>query len=292
MPSPSAPAKPPVELPPTRPVPAPQRPPASSRPSDTRASTAPLIQIEGLTRSVQEGEQTRIILHELTVSFARGEFVVIVGKSGSGKSTLLNLLGGIDLPTSGKIQINGLNLTERSEQERTLFRRKHIGFIFQFFNLVPTLTVLENLLLPLELLGKVGKAEEARARALLDAVGLADRGRTWPDRLSGGEQQRVAVARALVHDPLLVLADEPTGNLDADTGQQVLDLLDRLTRQLGKNLLMVTHSQEVVGLADRVFQMREGRLLARPDLGQLPTAGSSSDIPASAERLVPGEKRS
>lgn len=225
----------------------------------------PLIELLDLSKSIPEGNGERVILQRLNIRFLKGEFVVIVGKSGSGKSTLLNLISGIDLPTSGQIRMNGLELTRLSEHERTLFRRTHIGFIFQFFNLVPTLTVLENLLLPLELqstarYGKIGVKERTKAQDLLAAVGLADRGKTWPDRLSGGEQQRVAVARALIHDPMLVLADEPTGNLDADTGQQVLSLLDDLTRKLGKNLLMVTHSPEVVGMADRVFRMREGHL--------------------------------
>ena len=155
----------------------------------------------------------------------------------------------------------GQDITRLSEHDRTLFRREHIGFIFQFFNLVPTLTVFENLLLPLELNGRTGARDRDNALDLLRQVGLADRRNAYPDKLSGGEQQRIAVARALVHDPKLVLADEPTGNLDTETGQQVLDLLDELTRQAGKNLLMVTHSPDVVGLADRVFRMSEGHLL-------------------------------
>lgn len=238
---------------------------APSAANSISPEASPLIELLDLSKSIPEGNGERVILQRLNIRFLRGEFVVIVGKSGSGKSTLLNLISGIDLPTSGQIRMNGLELTRLSEHERTLFRRTHIGFIFQFFNLVPTLTVLENLLLPLELqstarYGKIGVKERTKALDLLAAVGLADRGKTWPDRLSGGEQQRVAVARALIHDPMLVLADEPTGNLDADTGQQVLSLLDDLTRKLGKNLLMVTHSPEVVGMADRVFRMREGHL--------------------------------
>jgi putative ABC transport system ATP-binding protein len=221
----------------------------------------PLIRLDRISKSFEEGGRERVVLHEVSAEFARGEFIVLIGKSGSGKSTLLNLVSAIDTPSSGDVWVAGQRLTQLSERERTLFRRKQIGFIFQFFNLVATLTVIENLLLPLELNSRGSAADRQRALDLLEQVGLADRRDAYPDRLSGGEQQRVAVARALVHDPQLVLADEPTGNLDADTGRQVLDLLDTLTRRAGKNLLMVTHSPDVVGLADRVFRIAEGRLL-------------------------------
>src|SRR5205807_1231529 len=194
-------------------------------------------------------------------TIGRGELVVLLGRSGSGKSTLLNLLAGIDLPSAGEVVIDGVPLSRLGERRRTLFRRDHIGFVFQFFNLIPTLTVEENLLLPLELKGKLGAADRRAALALLGEVGLADRAGSFPDRLSGGEQQRLAVARALVHDPLLVLADEPTGNLDLETGLQVLELLDRLTRRAGKTMVMVTHSPEVIGLADRVFRIESCRLV-------------------------------
>lgn len=220
----------------------------------------PLIRLERVSRAYEEAGRSRVVLYELSLSIARGELVVLVGKSGSGKSTLLNLLSGIDRPSSGEVWVAGRALGRMSERERTLFRRRDVGFVFQFFNLVPTLTVLENVLLPLELNGRTGPAARAHAEALLDAVGLLDRGASYPDRLSGGEQQRIAIARALVHDPALILADEPTGNLDAETGRQVLDLLDRLARQAGKTMIMVTHSAEVVGVADRVLRMREGRL--------------------------------
>lgn len=222
---------------------------------------SPLIILDRVSKSYAEAGRERVVLHEVSAEFARGEFIVLIGKSGSGKSTLLNLVSAIDTPTSGEIIVDGQALTRLDERARTLFRRRSIGFIFQFYNLVPTLTVLENLLLPLELNGRAGAREQAAALDLLAQVGLADRRDAYPDRLSGGEQQRVAVARALVHDPPLVLADEPTGNLDSDTGQQVLELLDTLTRRAGKNLLMVTHSPEVVGLADRVFRIVEGHLL-------------------------------
>lgn len=221
----------------------------------------PLIRLAQVSKAFTEGGRERLVLHQVSASFARGDMVVLLGKSGSGKSTLLNLVSGIDLPTSGDIWVAGRPLTRLSERERTLFRRRNVGFVFQFFNLVPTLTVLENVLLPLELNGYAGAPAHERAQAMLDAVGLADRGGSYPDRLSGGEQQRVAIARALVHDPALVLADEPTGNLDAETGQHILALLDRLTRQAGKTMIMVTHSPEVVGVADRVLRMREGHLI-------------------------------
>jgi putative ABC transport system ATP-binding protein len=226
----------------------------------------PLIRLERVSRAYEEAGRSRVVLHELSLSIARGELVVLVGKSGSGKSTLLNLVSGIDLPSGGEVWVAGRALGRMSERERTLFRRRDVGFVFQFFNLVPTLTVLENVLLPLELNGRTGPAARAHAEDLLGAVGLADRGASYPDRLSGGEQQRIAIARALVHDPALILADEPTGNLDAETGRQVLDLLDRLARQAGKTMIMVTHSAEVVGVADRVLRMREGRVIEEAPL--------------------------
>lgn len=220
----------------------------------------PVIAIDGLSKSFEEGGKTRTVLLDVNTSFEHGEFAVLLGKSGSGKSTLLNLLGGIDLPTTGQIHIAGIELTSLTETERTLFRREHIGFIFQFYNLLPTLTVSENILLPLELNGKSGHAARTRALDLLEHVGLADRRDSYPDLLSGGEQQRVAIARALAHEPLLILADEPTGNLDADTGIMILELLEKLTRQEGKNLIMATHSTDVISLADRVFRIDEGML--------------------------------
>jgi putative ABC transport system ATP-binding protein len=225
----------------------------------------PLIEIHDLSRSYIEGGHERAVLRGAAATIGRGELVVLLGRSGSGKSTLLNLLAGIDLPSSGEVVIDGMPLSRLGERARTLFRRDHIGFVFQFFNLIPTLTVEENVLLPLELKGKVRPAERQAALALLAEVGLADRAASFPDRLSGGEQQRLAVARALVHDPLLVLADEPTGNLDLETGLQVLELLDRLTRRAGKTMVMVTHSLEVVGLADRVFRIESCRLIERTE---------------------------
>jgi putative ABC transport system ATP-binding protein len=250
-------------------------------PARDRGGSDPVIVLDRVSKSYEEAGRQRMVLHEVSAAFAPGEFVVLLGRSGSGKSTLLNLVSGIDTPTTGEVTVAGRALTRLSERERTLFRRANIGFIFQFYNLVPTLTVLENLLLPLELNGRAGAKDRAAALDLLARVGLADRRDTYPDRLSGGEQQRVAVARALVHDPPLVLADEPTGNLDLDTGRQVLDLLDTLTRGAGKNLLMVTHSPDVVGLADRVFRISEGRLVEE-ELG----AGSTVPENPSLSRVL------
>ncbi len=223
-----------------------------------------LIEVRDLTRTYEEGGRERTVLRNANATLYRGEIAVLVGKSGTGKSTLLNLLSGIDLPSAGEVVIDGVSLTRLSERERTLFRRDRIGFVFQFFNLIPTLTVEENLLLPLELKGRVRPETRRAALGLLAEVGLADRAGSFPDRLSGGEQQRVAVARALAHDPLLVLADEPTGNLDLENGLAVLALLDRLTREAGKTLVMATHSPEVVGLADRVFRIEDCRLAEQP----------------------------
>ena len=223
-----------------------------------------VVELRAVSKGYREGERRHEVFVDVDATILRGEIVVLVGRSGSGKSTLLNLVSGIDLPDDGDVLVEGRAINRMTERERTLFRRDRIGFIFQFFNLIPTLTVIENLLLPLELAGR-GADDRDAAIALLDRVGLADRQSSYPDRLSGGEQQRVAVARALVNDPWLVLADEPTGNLDLETGRSVLDLLDTLIRGAGKTMIMVTHSREVVGLADRMVTLRDGRLV---EIGQ------------------------
>ena len=228
---------------------------------EVRASDQVLLRIEGLCKGFQEGGKSRHVLESTSLEVARGEFIAILGKSGSGKTTLLNLISGIDQVDCGEVYFEGLHLTGMNDTDRTLFRRKNIGFIFQFFNLIPTLTVWENVTLPLELLGLRGEQADGRARQLLAEVDLTGREKAYPDRLSGGEQQRVAIARALVHNPALVLADEPTGNLDDETGLHILQLLDRLTRQAGKSLILVTHSPEAAAFADRIFRLREGRLL-------------------------------
>ena len=221
---------------------------------------APLIEFRHLSKSYREADREHIVLNDVMGEIYAGEFIVLLGKSGSGKSTLLNLISGIDAPSRGDILVNGQSLTGMSEDERTLFRRRYIGFVFQSFNLIPTLTVKDNLLLPLELTGQLDNGNRTKPADMLEELGMAHRMDYYPDRLSTGEQQRIAIARALIHDPSIILADEPTGNLDHDTGQDVLNLLDRLVRQAGRTMIMVTHSREVIGLADRLMTIRDCRL--------------------------------
>ena len=234
------------------------------------ATETPLVELRALTKSYPEGGGEHVVFRNLSIGIRRGETIALLGSSGSGKSTLLNLIGGIDLPSAGEVILDGTNLTGLSEQRRTLFRRRHIGLVFQSFNLIPTLTVMENLLLPLELNGKTGALPRAAAQDLLARVGLADRAGAYPDRLSGGEQQRVAVARAVVHDPFLLLADEPTGSLDAETGTRVLELLVGLARNGGRTMIIVTHSDAVALAADRVIAIRGGRLVEETFPGRAP----------------------
>jgi putative ABC transport system ATP-binding protein len=228
---------------------------------NTISSMTTFLRFYDLTKSYSEGDVRRAVLQNAHAEFQSGEITAIIGKSGSGKSTLLNLISGIDVPDRGQVWVEGQNLTTLSDHDRTLFRRARIGFVFQFFNLIPTLTVGENVSLPLELNHIPGRRANEKARALLEAVGLLDRWETFPEKLSGGEQQRVALARALVHDPLLVLADEPIGNLDEETGAQMMSLLARLTREQNGTLLMVTHSLEAASYADRVLRLSHGQLV-------------------------------
>ena len=219
------------------------------------------LRFDNLSKSYYEGDVQRVVLQNAHAEFQSGEITAILGKSGSGKSTLLNLISGIDAPDSGQIWVDGQDLTALSERDRTLFRRARIGFIFQFFNLIPTLTVGENVSLPLELNHIPRQRAHKKAQEMLEAVDLLDRWKTFPEKLSGGEQQRVALARALVHDPILILADEPTGNLDEETGAEMISLLTRLTREQNRTLLIVTHSPEATSPADRVLRLSHGQLL-------------------------------
>lgn len=226
--------------------------------ADSPEHAPPSLRVCEVAHSYREGGHERPVLDGVGFEARAGERIALVGRSGSGKSTLLNIIGGIDTPDRGRVVVAGRDLTAMDERERTLFRRRHVGFVYQAFNLLPTLTVGENVRLPLELNG----LDPGAARRLLDEVGLADRMDDYPERLSGGEQQRVAIARALAHQPFLVLADEPTGNLDAAAGRNVLELLGRLTRTAGGILLLVTHSREVTSIADRVLVLADGRLAA------------------------------
>jgi len=222
-----------------------------------------MIEMRSLTKHYDEGDESRTVIRQAQATIYQGEFVALAGPSGSGKTTLLNLVSGIDTPTDGEVLINRIRVTKLSENERTLFRRRNIGFVFQFFNLIPTLSVRENLLLPLQLNSFPTDESHRRISNLLERVEMADRLDSYPDRLSGGEKQRIAIARALVHDPALILADEPTGNLDADTGYSVMSILRDLVESSGKTMIVVSHSDAIVGMADRVFEMDDGRLLER-----------------------------
>jgi putative ABC transport system ATP-binding protein len=226
------------------------------------------ITINNVTKTYIDGSNNqRKVLDQVSASFNAGDIIAVLGKSGSGKSTLLNLISGIDNVSSGSIHFNGSEITSMGEYQLTELRRYNIGFIFQFFNLLPSLTVWENVILPLELKNKLGKEDIKRAEYLLSEVGMLDRRDEFPDKLSGGEQQRVAIARAIVHEPDLVLADEPTGNLDDRNGKTVMDLLSKLVKANHKNMILVTHSREAAKFADKVYSILDGKLVEckKPD---------------------------
>lgn len=222
------------------------------------------INVDQVTRCFRSGSERVSVLDKVSACIDPGRFIALVGRSGSGKSTLLNLIGGLDLPDAGTISIGNCVINRVDDTDRTLFRRQHLGFVFQFFNLIPTLTAGENVLLPLQLNG-IAPAEAARrARASLDEVGMADYFGRYSEELSGGEQQRIAIARALTHRPSIVLADEPTGNLDLATAVDVINVLDDVCRSHATTLIMATHSPEVIGYADEVFELRDGHLDVQP----------------------------
>jgi len=216
-----------------------------------------VIELRGVSKTVQSGGQPLTILHPLDYTSASGAFVAIVGASGSGKSTLLGLLAGLDAPSTGQIVIDGTDITTLSEDRLARLRGEKIGFVFQFFHLVPSLTAFENILVPMEIAGR--RDASARARLLLEEVGLSDRGHHYPSQLSGGEQQRVAIARALANNPPIVFADEPTGNLDSTTGRYILDLLLSVRRTRETTLVLVTHDPALAALADTRLTLRDGR---------------------------------
>ncbi len=219
-----------------------------------------MIELRGVSKTVPSGSGTLTILHPTDLTIPQGCVVTIVGASGSGKSTLLGLIAGLDAPSSGQILIDGVEITALSEDGLARLRGSRIGFVFQSFHLLPSLTAFENVLVPIEIAG--GADPPARARALLAEVGLSDRGHHYPSQLSGGEQQRVAIARALANDPPILLADEPTGNLDSATGRQVIELLLQIHRARGTTLVLVTHDPEIAAIAETTVRLKDGRVVA------------------------------
>jgi putative ABC transport system ATP-binding protein len=229
-------------------------------------SEKPVIQIRGLSKRYRSGNTELPVLNELDLDVAAGEFVVLFGRSGSGKSTLLNLIAAIDRPDSGRVVVAGVDLAGLGEPGATLFRRRHIGFIFQSFNLIPTLNCAENACVPLLIQGMPFGRAVKKAREMLDRVGLADRWKHRPAQLSGGQQQRVAIARALVHEPRLVICDEPTASLDAHNGHMVMDLFHDVARRPGRAVIIVTHDNRIFKYADRIAQMDDGRIVEMHDV--------------------------
>lgn len=220
----------------------------------------PSVFMKDLIKVYRTGKSEVIALRGLDMTLADGELVAVQGPSGCGKTTLLNLVGGIDRPTAGRIEVGGTNIVDFSDSDLVMYRRNQVGFVFQFFNLVPTLTAEENIQLPMRLAGRSGHERDARTKELLKLIDLEKRGIHRPDELSGGEQQRIALATALANNPPLLLADEPTGELDTKTGREILELFGRLNRDLKKTILVVTHDQRVASIAHRVLQIEDGKI--------------------------------
>jgi putative ABC transport system ATP-binding protein len=220
-----------------------------------------MIELRGVSKTVRSGDHHLTILQSLDLEVPSGQRLAIVGPSGSGKSTLLGLIAGLDAPTTGAILIDGTDVTRLGEDQLARLRGEKIGFVFQSFHLIPSLTAIENILVPMEIAHR--RDSTARARQLLAEVGLADRGHHYPSQLSGGEQQRVAIARALSNEPVIVLADEPTGNLDTKTGHHVIELLLAINKQRGATLVVVTHDQEIASVADARVYLRDGQVAER-----------------------------
>ena len=216
-----------------------------------------MIQLRGVSKTVMSGERPLTILHPLDLTIRSGQFLAVLGPSGSGKSTLLGLVAGLDAPTGGEIIIDDVDITRLGEDALAKLRGEKIGFVFQFFHLVPSLTAFENILIPMEIARR--RDASTRAKRLLEEVGLADRGHHYPSQLSGGEQQRVAIARALSNDPPIILADEPTGNLDSTTGKLIMDLLLNVRRTRQTTMMLVTHDPDLASLADSRLVLRDGR---------------------------------
>ena len=218
-----------------------------------------IIQFVDVFKSYQNGATSVTALKGVNLSFDAGDFVTIMGPSGGGKTTLLNLLAGLDLPDRGQIYLQERKVSDLSDHDLTLLRRKEIGFVFQFFNLMPTLTIQENVELPL-LLSHSSKTEDSRVQTLLEYVGLWNRAQSFPAELSGGEMQRIAIARALVHQPVILLADEPTGNLDSENGQKIIELMKRAATDFNTTVILVTHNPQIAEFGNRHFEIRDGKL--------------------------------
>ncbi len=220
-----------------------------------------ILQTENLTKIYGDGENAVHALRGISLTVEKGEFTAIVGTSGSGKSTLLHMLGGLDRPTTGKVMVDGKDIFSLSEEQLTIFRRRKIGFVFQSYNLVPVLNLYENIVLPLELDGK--KIDRGYIDQIAETLGLKDRLEALPNQLSGGQQQRVAIARALAGNPSIILADEPTGNLDSKTSQDVLSLLKVTSEKFGQTIVMITHNEEIAQMADRIIHIEDGCIIRR-----------------------------
>jgi putative ABC transport system ATP-binding protein len=237
-----------------------------------------MIELREVSKTVMSGSEPLTILHPLSLQIERGRFLAIVGPSGSGKSTLLGLLAGLDAPTSGSVSIDGVDITKLDEDRLAKLRGEKIGFVFQFFHLIPSLTALENVSVPIEIIG--GRDARRRAATLIEEVGLTGRAHHYPSQLSGGEQQRVALARALANDPPIVLADEPTGNLDTTNGRHIMALLRGIHQRRGTTVVLVTHDAELAATADARIVLRDGRVVETIDAG----AGRPFAVPSDAHQ--------
>jgi putative ABC transport system ATP-binding protein len=249
--------------------------------AEETAKARPVVVASDLTRRFGAGESAVDALRGVTVAFPRGQFAAVMGSSGSGKSTLMHILAGLDRPTSGRVEVDGLELSDLDDNKLTLFRRERVGFIFQFFNLLPMLTAAENIQLPLRIAGR--SATDSAVERIADSVGLADRLSHRPSELSGGQQQRVAIARALISKPAVLFADEPTGNLDSQSGEEVLRLLRRAVDDEGQTIVMVTHDARAAAIADRVLFLEDGRIAAdhgHLDALQILDALKATQVPA------------
>lgn len=218
-----------------------------------------ILRVENLTKKYGKGENEVIALNDVSFSVEKGEFIAVVGSSGSGKSTLLHLIGGVDRPTSGKVFINDIDIYKLNDDKLAIFRRQNVGIIYQFYNLLPILNVEENIALPCDLDGK--KVEQERLDTLIKILGLENRKTHLPNQLSGGQQQRVAIGRSLINNPAIVLADEPTGNLDSKAGNEIISLLKKSNKELGQTIIMITHNLEIAKEADRIIKIEDGKLV-------------------------------